>query len=182
MIRILTTVLLSIVLVSCGAKLPYPTDYPLTDEIFEFRDGMMKGKVPSGWFKSADDTLAPALSAWLLKEDLTATIVVKELMVDSMTAARIRSEGPELLAILSAGYQGLDAEKDISNLIEYSSGGKKYCSYETGSDNNRRRVVVFNSAGRYYECEARILKGEWKTAEVRRLFSAQQAVLTSLIH
>jgi hypothetical protein len=182
LIRFIVSVFLSIILVSCSAKLPYASNYPLTGEIFQSRDGMLKGKVPSGWFKSTDDSLAPALSVWLLKEDLSATVIVRELNVDSLTAMRIRSEGLKLLAILSAGYQGLNIEKDIFNLKDYSDGGKKYCSYEIGLENNRRRVVVFKAFNRFYECEARVLKGEWKTDDMRRLFSVQQTVLSSLTY
>jgi hypothetical protein len=182
MSRIIVFILLSVLLVSCSAKLPYAADYPLTAEIFQSRDGVLKGKIPSGWFASSDDTLAPSLSVWLMKEDLGATIIVRELTVDSLTAARIRSEGLELLAVLSAGYQGLRFERDAMNMKEFSLGGKKYCSFETGSENNRSRVVVFSALGKYYECEAKILRGEWGSGEIRRLFSVQQSVLSALLY
>ncbi len=182
MARILASIFISIFLVSCGAKLPYAADYPLTPEIFRSRDSVLSGRVPAEWFASSDDTLAPALSVWLVKDDLSATMIVRELTIDSLTAMRIRSKGLELLAILSAGHQGLDIVRDAIKLKEFSIGNKKYCSYETGLENNRRRVVVFTALGRYYECEARILRGEWGAGDIRRLFSVQQSVLTSLLY
>lgn len=182
MTRAIVPILLSLFLVSCAAKLHYAADYPLTGEIFQSRDGLLKGKVPLGWFISADDTLAPSLSVWLLREDINATMIVRELIVDSLTAARIKSDGLELLAVLSAGYQGLKIGSDIINLEEYSLAGEKYCSYEAGAENDRRRVVVFKARGRYYECEARILNGDRGTNRLRELFSVQQSVLASLIY
>jgi len=154
----------------------------MTSEVFQSHDGMLRGRVPSGWFISADDTIAPSLSVWLLREDISATMTVRELNVDSLTAARIKKEGLELLAILSAGYQGLKAGTDITNLKEYSLAGKIFCSYETGPENDRRRVVVFRARGKYFECEARILNGNRGSERLQELFTVQQSVLASLTY
>lgn len=179
---ILASVLLSIVIVSCSAKIPYAADYPLSEEVFRFRDSNLSGRIPSGWFVSGDDTLAPSLSVWLVQNDLSATLVIRELLLDSLTAHRVRRDGLKLLAAASAAYQSGDISPAGENLKEFSLGRIKCCSYETGADNNRKRIVVFSALGKYYECEIRILGNEWDTENIKRLISVQQTVLSSLTY
>jgi hypothetical protein len=123
---------LSIVFVSCAAKIPYASNYPLTSQYFHSHDGMLSGRIPQGWFSSAEDTLAPSLMVWLIKEDFSATIVLKELKLDSLTVQHVKKEGLELLARISLRFQAEYNSSQILTLQEFEIRGKKYCGYEVG--------------------------------------------------
>jgi len=174
--------LLSIILASCAAKIPYNSNYPLTNEWFHSRDGKLGGKVPEGWFTSTEDTLAPALTVWLIKEDFSAVLTIKELKLDQLTIQQVKKEGLELLARLSSRFQTENIPGQTIAPQEFEVRGKKYCSYEIGAGSQRKRMVVFTSGGKYYECEARAMKGIWTATELTRLFITQQTVLSSLIY
>lgn len=163
-------------------KIPYKPDYPLTKEIFYSRDGTLSGRVPQDWFISSDDTLAPSLSVWLLKEDLSATIVIRELILDSLTVENVRRKGLKILAAVSAAYHNIDIVKSKIVFQQYKLGTKDLCSFENGEGKKHSRFVVFAINKRYYECEARFLKEDWKLEDIETLHSAQETVLYTLVY
>ena len=173
---------LSFLLASCAASLPYATDYPLTKESFRSRDGVLKGQIPQGWVSASEDTLAPALMAWLIKEDFSATLAVEELRLDARSRRRVEEEGLKLLAHLSLSFpqRTLSQPKVLDPPKEFNMRGKQVCSYEVESGGERRRVVVFSAKGRFYECKAIAVKGKTSPQEVVRLYTAQQTLLSSL--
>ena len=175
--------LAAFLLASCAASLPYSTDYPLTDRTFMSRNGIFSGKVPRGWFSSAEDSIAPALEAWLIRDDFAATLSVKELKLDRTSAREVAERGLQLLAQLSFAMQrGIsDKASMIVEPREFEMGGIKYCSYEVSDTGKRKRVVVFSGKGRYFECEAMAVKGILSPEEIVRMFTAQQTLLSSLV-
>lgn len=179
--RILAVFLL-LALVSCSASIPYSTDYPLTEQTFHSRDGIFSGKVPQGWFASVDDTSGISLIVWLLQEDLSTAITIKELKLDRLTSQRVKKEGLELLANISAGFQFENHPRVDINTQEFTIGSKTFCSYEIASGNGLKRIVVFSVKGKYYECEAQVLKIGMNHNDIIRSFNAQQTVLSSLIY
>ena len=172
-------IVLTFILASCAAKLPYSTDFPLTQKSFHSRDGLLTGKIPQGWFSSTEDTLAPSLQVWLVRDDLFASISIKELKLDSSTKQQVEKEGLELLARISSGFNS-DAPNIKIEPQEFKLRGKAFCSYELNYDNIKKRVVVFSINWKYYECTAGTLKGSWSAFELSRMFTAQQTVLASI--
>ncbi len=173
-------VFLPLLLASCAATSPYAADYPLSHEQFRSPDGRLAGWVPQGWSSLSDDSLAPALAVWLLKDDFSAAVSVKELHLDPPTESLITDGGLKLLARVSAGlHEGIPADAAIEPR-EFELRGNRFCSYEFGDEGRRRRIVVFAARGRYFECEARPLKGTWSATDLARIFSVQQTVLSTL--
>ena len=170
--------LLGLLAVSCASTVPYASDYPLSAELFRTREGGLTGRVPRGWSSQARDTLAPALAAWLLRDDAAASLAFRELKLDAVSARAVEDEGPAFLARLSAGMLPGGAGGAERRVFEI--GGRKFCAYETGEGGSRRRIVVFGSAGKFYECEARAVKGRWSADDFAKLFSAQQSMLATL--
>ena len=173
----LLLIFLSLLVCSCGTSIPYKPDSPMQTTRFTARDGAFSASVPQGWIVS-DDSIAPELSAWLLREDLAAGIAIRELHPDKMTQERISHEGMKLLASISAGFHE-NAAVTVEPK-EFDMRGRKYCSYELDKGANRQRLVVFQSGNRYFECEAAAVKGEWRPSEIDKLFSVQQSVLSSI--
>jgi len=169
--------------VSCKTTAPpYPSNFPLTSEQFISRDKVFRGHVPQGWFSSTDDSLASALVVWLVKEDYSAVITLRQLFVDKATAQHLQNNGLETLAQISFAF-----EKERSPNVtfaahpkEFSLNGSRFCGYEVTDGEISKRVVVFGSNGKYYECEAFPTKGNWSSSELAALFVIQQTVLSSL--
>jgi hypothetical protein len=170
--------LLALLLASCAATVPYSTEYPLTPALFHSRDSAFSGRIPAGWFSSTEDTLAPALAAWLIREDYGATLAVRELRLDRLSQANVKSDGLTLLAKLNAAFEHHSAE--MREVKEYKIGGKQFCGYEYGPSDSPGRVVVFAAGAKYYSCTARRVRGTWSKSDFTALFSAQESVLGSL--
>lgn len=169
--------LCALLLSACAATSPYASDVAMSSGTFRTRDGALTGRLPRGWSSQARDTLAPALGAWLLRDDAAASLAFRELALDDVSSRAVRGDdGLELLARLSAGFRFKGGVEPKT----FEAGGRKFCAYETGEGNARTRVVVFAVRGRYYECEAKAVKGRWSADDFARLFSAQQSILPTL--
>ena len=166
--------------VSCAPSLKYMTNYPLTGGVFYSRDRSFSGKIPQGWFSSAEDTLAASLVAWLIKEDFTATITIRELKLDKLSMQRVSKDGIGLLAHVSAGLQDGNPSISLIDPEEFEIQGKKFCSYEANNSIGRKRVVIFKAKDKFYECEVHPLKNRWTADDVKGIFTVQQSVLSSL--
>ncbi len=173
-------ILLAFLAAACASSLPYSADYPLSDATFKSRDGVFTGRIPLGWFSSTEDSLAEALTAWLIKEDYSAMLAVKEIKLDDLAARRVKKEGLQLLAHLNALMEG--TTQPSAGLSEFQMMGRSYCSYEFSSAENFSRAVVFVARGRFYACTARTTKGTRSSDDVTGMFRAQQTFLSSLAY
>ena len=177
-------IILLLLLSSCSSTvyLPYPSTYPLREEAFLSRDSVFTGRVPEGWFYSSEDTLAPSYLAWIVKEDFSAALTVKELHLDQLTIKRVQKEGIELLARISMAFQVQDMAGREAELQPrpFKMRNREYCGYEFADGALRKRVVVFAVRGRYYECVATPVKGSKQEEDITNMFIAQQAFLNSL--
>ncbi|HMD14915.1 MAG TPA: hypothetical protein VKI62_09835, partial [Bacteroidota bacterium] len=98
MIKNITAVMVLLILASCAGSIPYTSHYPLSSDFFHSHDGMLTGKVPQGWFESTDDSIVSSLTVWLIREDFSATLLIKELSLDQRTEQQVRQSGLKLLA------------------------------------------------------------------------------------
>jgi len=166
----------------CAAHLTYINDYPMSSATFSTHDGLMRGLIPDGWFISREDTLVPTLDAWLVKNDFSASISLRELSVDPATSRKIREDGLEFLAKLSMKFHDTPEARAVlftqPNVFELK--GNKYCEYEIRNLEVHPRIIVFSAGEKYFECEARAAKSGWSEPELHQLFRAQQSVLASL--
>ncbi len=176
----IATLLSTFLFISCASKPPYSANYPLTNQIFQSRDSMFSGRIPYGWFSSTNDTLARALVVWLLKEDFSAAITVRELILDRLSSKKVQKDGLETLAFISAGFRSLNSNHLEIKPVTFKLNGKEFCSYELTTDTIYKRIVVFALKGKYYECESSPLNSQFSKAEIIRLFTIQQTVLSSI--
>jgi hypothetical protein len=178
----LYVVFLSLLLWGCRAHLAYINDYPMSTKSFTTRDGNLRGLVPQGWFFSKDDTLTPALSAWLVKDDFTASISLRELSLDHIARERVQKDGLGLLATLSMKFHDEPGTDSIpsTQFKSFELQGKKFCDYEFRRPETRSRIIVFAIGGRYYECEAQPARKGWREEEINQLFRVQQSVIATL--
>ncbi len=179
--RLTAAALLALLLASCGTtRIPYSSGVPLSRDIFTARDNRFTGTVPEGWFSSVDDTLAPALSAWLTRNDLGAAITIREIFPDRAAAARSSGNGLKELLLADAGFIADAAVSPISEPVVFDLKGMHCCSAEFMSDQGPTRLVVFSWKDGFYECRAVKAAGTWSADDFRTLFTVQQTVLSSL--
>jgi hypothetical protein len=160
--------------------MPYTSGVPMTTDVFSSRDGTLTGFIPEGWFSSVDDTLAPALAAWLTRNDFGATITLREIHLDAATSRRVSERGMKPLLFAAAGMTAGDAVKPLAEPLEFEIRGIKFCGGEFSSDPGPTRLVVFGTRGKFYECQAAKTKGIWSADDFRKLFTVQQSVLSTI--
>lgn len=167
------------ILAACAASLPYANDYPLTDRQVVFQDGSISGWIPQGWLVSQDDSLDTVLQAWLVAEDFSATMGVRELMLDRLSSARVQSEGMQLLASLTIAMRGDSSLKGVE-VRDFELQGRRCTGYEiTDMEGKRQRIVVFTAKEKFYECSL-LTSQHATTKQLALLFSAQQTFLSTL--
>jgi hypothetical protein len=176
----LCIVLLALVVASCAASLPYNTNSPMTDVGVNSRDGVLRGKVPQGWFSATEDSLGSAVTLLLIHEISGATLTVTTVILDNLALQHIQSHGLTLLARISAAARSQEVDVTVTESVEFELRGKKFCSYEITKGTMSSRVVVFSVEGRYYECEVRGGVNDAGRENLTRLFAAQQSFLASL--
>ena len=169
-----------IILSSCAPKLQYAITAPFGKDVFKARTGKFSGKVPEGWFTSTDTATTKSLEAWLIRNDLSAAIVFRELQFDQAGNEFLAKQDLEDIAELSEAFSLTDSSKLVSPSKEYSIGDYDFCSYEVKAGIATKRFVVFKTNGRFFESEASTVKGNWTPVAITELFTVQQSVLSSL--
>lgn len=153
----------------------------MSDEPFHSRRGYFSGTIPQGWFSSSDTSVAQSLEVWLLSDDLSAAIIIRELHLDERSRQQVQSEGLEYLAERSKSFFETNSSKIFQQQIEFSIGQMKLYSYEVAVDSLTKRIVVFTNNHHFFECEATPVNKHFDIKQLQKLFSLQQSVLTSLI-
>ncbi len=174
---------LALLLSACASRIAYPADYPLTATLFSFRSAPVHGRIPQGWFAPAEDTLAPGLAAWLVAQDYSASLTIREIRLDERARAAARSEGLPFVARMSLAFRTAadTATAVTSPPQEFSAGRGTFSAYECRSQGIDARVAVFSAGGRYFECEAAPARRNGSPVNAGGLFRIQQSVLASLV-
>lgn len=168
----------SLASLSCASRPPVVSTYPLLEERVWVADGTVAANIPRGWSSAANDTLPPGVAAWLVSDDHSGMIALRELILDRLTSQRVREEGIELVARLSLAFRA-DSVRASSTVrfSEYLLRDMNVCGYELTSGGEWRSIIVVGVKGRYYECEA---SSSSRPGGRRTISEAQQAFLSSL--
>jgi hypothetical protein len=171
--------LLGLVAFACATRPPEANTYPLLSATIQTADGMLAGRIPQGWASALTDTLPAGVDAWLISDDRSAFMALREINLDRQTSQRVREEGLELLARLSIALRADSARGTAAVPVRTSAlNNVSVCSYELGGSGEWRNIIVLAVQGRYYECEANVAKG---TPDLlRRVTDAQRAFCGSL--
>lgn len=169
------------ILFSCSGSLTslYNFDYPLTDETAYSASTNISVKIPQDWY-SAEDNECKCSVLWLVKNDLSASLIFNIITIDDETRKEI--SGNELEEVCSYNKLFVKAKLGKSfggffneEILEIN--GKKFIAYQY-EDNEKRsvRVVVFKHKEKFYELTA-LPKNETDLAE---LYKIQNTILTSI--
>jgi len=174
---ILCALFIAIVIASCAPSVSYRTDYPLTSMFVTSRDGVLRCRIPQGWFSATDDSVGSSATILLMNENASAVLSIKEIRLDQLTTQQVKKSGLKLLAQLSADFLIENSSRAVEHIQEFQINNITFCSYEAAVSTSRLRVVVFAAKERYFECEVR---GNGVDIEHQQLFIIQQALLSSL--
>ncbi len=172
----------SFFLLSCAPS-TIRVEVPFTDDVFLSADGLLRGRVPNGWFVSTDSQITPQIGVALLSEDYSAALILQEIFPDKNAERRIAKEGLQLLAQIS--FQLKLAEYPQARIVSppqsSSLRGIEMCSYIFLPTENDMRlpVVLFQMRGHFYESSTIILKPS-TVNDIGTLLSVQQAIVGTL--
>lgn len=177
--------ILCVLLPAGCASVPYESNYPMTDEVVTSLNDDLKLKVPKGWFATTDESNAPNLLVWLVREDYGATMAISEVKADASTRMQLERKGLEALAAISFALK-TERAKGKAELVtkakEFKLNDRKFCSYEYSTDGRKTivRVVVFDTGKHLYDFA--VAPGEKAGVKVdqQNLFTVQQSVLNSM--
>ena len=167
---------------SCASTLQYALDYPLTDQTISSSDSSLTARVPLGWFAATERNSSSPLQFFLIRDDFSAALSLRELQLDARSAEALDDDGAEFLAQLSLAFHRNDSTKPIiiAHPKEFNIGERELSAYETKSNTTNRRFVVFAMGKRFFECEATTLKRSSLPDHLVQLFKSQQALVSSL--
>jgi hypothetical protein len=175
-------IMLPLILSSCSGGLTsiYDSDSPLSDEIARSDKIPLTVTVPQDWFTAVDNECG-CIDLWLIKNDYSETLKFVSLNLDSLSSARIKTEGIAALAGLSKEFKKAKYGKDLKGFINeeiFEINKNEFAAYQYfDSENHNVRVVVFRFGSKYYECTAIPLKSGHNSA---LLYSTENSVLGSL--
>jgi len=178
--------ILSILFVLAGcASVPYEANYPMTDEVVKSLNEDVQIKVPKGWFATTDESNAPNLLVWLVREDYGATMAISEIKADAGTRKQLERRGLEALAEVSFALKSERAKgkaEMVAKPREFKIDDRKFCSYEYSTDKRKTivRVVVFNTGKHFYDFAVVPSEKEIAKVDPKSLFIIQQSVVNSM--
>jgi hypothetical protein len=167
------------------ASVPYESNYPMTDEVVKSLNEDLQVNVPKGWFATTDESNAPNLLLWLVREDYGATMAISEIKAEASTRKQLERRGLEALAEVSFALKSERAKAKAEMVVkpkEFKINGRKFCSYEYSTDGRKTiiRVVVFDTSKHFYDFAVVPAEKEGTKTDPKNLFIIQQSVLNSM--
>jgi hypothetical protein len=146
------------------------------------REGLLRYKVPVGWFDATHDSQSVATEIWLVKNDYAATITVGRITVDAETRRAIDREGLARLAHLTMTLAGETSSATLLQPPTMSTvNGRDVYSYVvvSPSSNDTTRVVLIDTGENVFEVIG-LVPGNQRRVSSSEVFSAQESFLKSL--
>lgn len=148
---------------------------------FLARDGVVRYRIPAGWFDVTADSQATPVTVFLVRGDYAGSISVRELHVDAAARRDLVRTGPLQLAMLAAaletGTGGGILARDPESIRVKGKEGARY-DLEFGSG-DRVRTVLMDTGERVYAVAA-FVNGNAVDRAAGDIFAAQEAFIQAL--
>ena len=164
------------------ASPPYSSTSTVSPRVLVSRDGMLRYRLPMGWFDATADSQAVGHEVLLLRSDYAATIAVNEIRVDAQARRQIERGGLMQLAQLTMALAAGGTPVTLQQSPElFVLNGRQFCAYELVISGARDllRVVLFDTGTKVYAVHA-LVPGEKSGATAEEVFTAQQDFLNDL--
>jgi hypothetical protein len=162
------------------ASAPHLAEVPLNPSYFFSREGLLRYKVPVGWFDATKDSQSVA-EIWLVKNDYAATITVSKIGIDVETRRAIDREGLARVASLTLTLAGATSGTILQPPGRFLVNGKELYSYVVvnPASNDTTRVVLVDSGENVFEVIG-LVPGNQRRVVSDEVFSAQESFVKSL--
>lgn len=179
--RLLLILISALLSLQCATISPPPLR-TLTGTLATSPDGLLRYRIPLGWFDVSADSQATGHRIWLVSDDLGATIAVDEVHIDAGIRTRLNQgllrEVARLLLTLRAGREGL---VELSSPEWTALNGKKVCVYRLGKPSTREthRIALLDTGRKLYMTTLVMTEREGRTRQ-EKLLDAQDQFVESL--
>jgi hypothetical protein len=174
--------LLIVVLLVAGCAGAPPALVPLaTSPSFPSRDGVLRYRIPPGWFDATSDSQATTRSVFVVCGDYGGSISVKEMHVDAAARRDLARTGLVQMARLAAALEtgegaGIVAREPQSLRVKGREGATYDLEYGSGE---RVRIVLVDTGTRIYGVSA-LVSGTTTQRAAEEIFTMQQAFIQAL--
>jgi len=172
----------SLLIMAC-ASTPRVFEPRFSQEYLSSRNEQLRYRLPIDWLNATNDAPSANNLIWLVRGDFTATLAVREVIIDTETRQEVKRTGlkrvAELTLGLASGERGVSVVKQptLSTMQ-----GKSVCTYEylTGHPSDRVHIVLVDTGKMVYEVSALMTSGvlEETAAEV---VSLQEAFVQNIL-
>ena len=173
-------VISSLSLAGC-ASVPHLAEAPLNPSYVFSREGLLRYKVPVGWFDATRDSQSVTAEIWLVKNDYAATITVSKIGIDTETRRAIDREGLARLADLTLTLAGATSATLLQPPVSSTVNGKEQYSYivSNPATSDTTRVVLVDSGENVFEVIG-LVPGNQHRVTSDEVFSVQESFVKSL--
>ena len=148
-------VVVSLILSSCGTTIPEPRYVTPTVKKTSPPAPAAKQLVPEGWADITSRSKQPQIKLWLVNRDYSATMVLRELYVDSATQKILQKEAMNLIATISLRAKVPESDPDyrVTRVPEMVDVKRNFASYAYSEKGLLRRVLLLKKQNRILEIE-----------------------------
>jgi hypothetical protein len=146
------------------------------------RDGMIRYKLPAGWFDAAADTLAADRAVWLVRDDFAGSLTIRQVHLRAVDTGDLGGEGLLQVAKLTAALESSTKPGIVAREPDRTEvGGREGVSYdlEYRGSGDRTRTVLLNSAGRIYAVTA-LVNGSAPPGAGKEIFALLGSFIAAL--
>lgn len=179
--KIILLQILASILFSCSGSLTslYDFDYPLTGDTAYSTSTNISVKIPQGWY-AAEDNECNCSVLWLVKNDLSASLIFNIITIDDETRKEIFGNELEEICEYNKLFVKAKLGKSSGGFFDeeiFEINGKKFAAYQYENNEKRTaRVVVFKHKEKFYELTAR----SQNETDQSELYKVQNTILTSI--
>jgi hypothetical protein len=175
-------IVFSLLIVACGST-PRVFEPRLSQEYFSSRSEQLRYRLPIDWLNATNDAPSANSLIWLVRHDFTATLAVREVVIDAETRQEVNREGlkrvAELTLALTSGERGVNVVKQPSLS---SLQGTNVCTYEylAGHPTDRIYIVLVDTGKRVYEVSA-LMTSDVSEETATEVISLQKAFVQNVL-
>ena len=173
---------LIVLLISGCSTAPPLNSGSLHPYLFTSRDGMLRYRLPAGWFDATADSLAEGHLIWLLRSDYAASITVDEICLDAQARRQLGKANLLQLAQLTMPLVAGGKSAVVQLAPELRAiNGREFCSYELvmPASGKKLRTILFDTGVK--ACAITILyEGTERTGTTQDIAVVQDGFVTSL--
>jgi|WetSurMetagenome_2_1015567.scaffolds.fasta_scaffold136740_2 hypothetical protein len=123
-------------------------------EVLRAGDTGLRYRIPAGWVQGAVDDAAPGSVVWLVRDDLAATLSIRQVSIDGVTRGDIDRNGLQRFADLHSALTSEEMRGSIvAHPVATHAGSSPASMYECQINDSRDwvRIVLVDTGTKVYQ-------------------------------